>query len=390
MNVSADLSVLVIGVLLAWSFASQLLPANAPGFVGTVYWSVAIVGTLLFLAALLGHELAHAVVARRNGVGVEGITLWLFGGVATLESDPPGPGAEFRIAAAGPAASVILGVLSWGAGLGLDAIGGPRAWVVMLAYLGLINVFLAVFNLLPGAPLDGGRILGSVLWKIRGDRATGLEGAAKTGKAIAVLLIVAGLAQVWYFENPGSLWTVLIGFFLFNAARSEAAFYGAERALSGMTVAGAMLSPVQVAKTWNTVSQAVDGPFAHSTQNALPVVDATGQVRGLLLMEQVKRLQAEQWATTDCAQVMLPIEGMPMLDPAEAMTEVIPRIGNRGHALVLSDRKLVGMIGPAEVQRAVELSTARRRSGRRGSTAGPPPTPQSGPSQEEWHPPAQH
>ena len=384
---SADPSVLVIGALLAWMFAAQMLPAEAPGLVPAVYWSVGIVGALLFLASLLGHELAHSVVARRNGVRVEGITLWLFGGVASLEGHPPGPGAEFRIAAAGPAASVVIGVVTWGGAVGLEALGGPRAWVVMLAYLGVINVFLALFNLLPGAPLDGGRIVGSLLWKIRGDRAAGLEGAAKFGKVIAVLLIAAGVAQIWFVGNWGALWTVLIGVFLLNAARAEAAFYGAERALGGLTVAGAMLSPVQFASTWTTVAQAVEGPFAHSTQGAVPVVDASGQVRGLLLMDQVKRLDAQRWATTECAQVMVPVDEIPLLDPAEAMTEVIPRIGTWGHALVLSDRKLVGMVGPAEVRRAVELSSARRRSGRRGAASGPPPAPQAPPAQQEWHPP---
>ncbi|MCP4435777.1 MAG: site-2 protease family protein [Actinomycetia bacterium] len=385
-DVSADLTVLIIGGLLAWSFSSSLLPSVVPGLVPAVYWSIGIVGALVFLASLLGHELAHSIVARRNDVGVKGITLWLFGGVAELEGDPPGPGAEFRIAAAGPVASVVIGIFMWGASVGLSAVGGPEPWVVMLGWLAFINVFLAAFNLLPGAPLDGGRILGSILWKVRGDRATGLEGAAQVGKGIAVLLMGVGVLEMWRLESIGGLWTIMIGFFLFNAARSEAAYYGAERALSGLTAAGAMLSPVQVTTTWTTVAKAVEGPFSHTSQTALPVVDAAGQVRGLLLMEHIKRLPAQRWAQVQAAELMQPVGSMALLDPTEPMNEVIGRMGPWGYALVLDGDRLLGMIGPAEVQRSVELARARRTGSR--TMAGPPPPPGETPSQH-WQPPTQ-
>ncbi len=386
-EVSADLSVLVIGALLAWSFSSDLLPNAAPGLPSAVYWSIAAVGAIVFLGSLLGHELAHSVIARRNGVGVSGITLWLLGGVATLEGEPPGPGAEFRIAAAGPAASVVIGAVGVGAALGLNAINGPDVWVAMLFYLGFINVILALFNLLPGAPLDGGRILGAVLWKIRGDRATGLVGAAQVGKVLAGLLILAGFAEILYLGSFGGFWTMMIGFFLLNAARAEATYYGAQRALGGLTVAGAMLSPVQVTTTWSSVAKAVEGPFAHTSQSAVPVVDAAGQVRGLLLMEQVKRLPAQQWADTQAADIMAPLNDVAMLDPTQPMTEVIAEVGTWGHALVLDGQSLVGMIGPSEVRRSVELSRARHRSHRGNTLVGPPPPP-GGVQPQHWQPPA--
>jgi len=385
-DISADLGVLLIGGFLAWNFSSFLLPTAVPGHVSLTYWSVGIVGAILFLASLLGHEMSHSVVARRNGLEVEGITLWLFGGVATLKGDPEGPGAEFRIAAAGPASSVVIGALFWGASWGLAALGGPDVWVVMLAWLGVINVFLAVFNLLPGAPLDGGRILGSVLWKLRGDRVTGRLGAAQVGKFIALLLILAGFAEMWLTESLGGIWTAMIGWFLYNAARAEANFYGAERAVAGLTVAGAMLAPVQVASTWTSVAKVVEGPLAHTSQTAVPVVDVSGQVRGLVLLEQVKRIPAERWDATQAADVMVPIDQVTLLDPAEAMTDVVEQVGWWGYGLVLDGRDLVGMVGPAEVRRAVELGGVRRRMGGPGWAAGPPPPPSGVPSQQ-WHPP---
>lgn len=384
-EVSADLGVLVIGAFLTWSFSTGVLPAAVPGLEGLTYWLVGAVGTVVFLASLLGHELSHSLVARRNGLRVDGITLWLFGGVARLDGEPKGPGAEFRIAAAGPLASVVFGGALWGLAVGLRAIGGPEVWVVMLGWLGLINVVLAVFNLLPGSPLDGGRILGSVLWKLKGDRAWGRWGAAQVGQVLAVLLIAAGIAEMWFTRSLGGLWTALIGWFLLNAARAEAAYYRAERAVGGLTVAGAMLTPVQVATTWSTIDRVVEGPFAHTSQSAVPVVDGTGQVRGLLLMAAVKRLPAEQWANTQAVDVMVPLVGIAILDPAEPMTEALRQMGSWGYGLVLSGRELVGMLGPHEVRRAVELGSARR-GGRNGWSAGPPPPPVRVPTQQ-WQAP---
>lgn len=352
-EVSAELSTLVIAALLAWSFASGLLPASVPDRLPVVYWSVAIVGSLLFLSSLLGHELSHSVVARRNGVEVKGITLWLFGGVASLGGNPPGPGAEFRIAAAGPAASVVFGAVSLGASLLVDVLGGPRVWVVMLGYLALLNGFLAAFNLLPGAPLDGGRILGSVLWKVRGDRSKGMAGAAKVGTVVAGLIIAAGFAEMWLTASYGGLWTILIGAFLLSAARAEARFYDAELALRGVVASSVMSHPVQVTAMWSTVSSAVQGPFAASSQSALPVVDSTQQIRGLLTMDQVRAIPAESWDITEVGAVMMDLSSTTMVGPTEPVAKVLEAMGASRHALVLDQGRLVGLIGPDEIRRWV-------------------------------------
>lgn len=370
MDVSAQLSTLVIAGLLTWSFATGLLPASVPDRVPVVYWSVAIVGALLFLASLLGHELSHSVVAKRNGVGVEGITLWLFGGVASLQGHPPGPGAEFRIAAAGPAASLLFGAVSLGGSILVDVLGGPQAWVVMLGYLALLNGFLALFNLLPGAPLDGGRILGSILWKIRGDRATGMAGAAKTGTVVAGLIVAAGFAEMWLSGSYGGLWTILIGVFLFNAARAEAGYYDAERALRGVTAHSVMLHPVQVTSTWSTVASAVHGPFAASTQSVLPVVDATQQIRGMLSMDKVRATPAESWGTTEVANLMTDLATTPMVGPADPVTQVIEQLGASRHALVLDQGRLVGLIGPEEIRNWMKMAQG---AGAPGSQTGGAP-----------------
>lgn len=355
-EVSAELSTLVIAALLAWSFASGLLPASVPHRLPIVYWSVAIVGSLLFLSSLLGHELSHSVVARRNGVEVKGITLWLFGGVASLGGHPPGPGAEFRIAASGPAASVLFAGLSFGASVLVDVLGGPQVWVVMLGYLALLNGFLAVFNLLPGAPLDGGRILGSILWKIRGDRSKGMAGAAKVGTVVAGLIIAAGFAEMWFTASYGGIWTILIGAFLLSAARAEARYYDAELALRDVVASSVMSHPVQVVAMWATVASAVQGPFATTSQSALPVVDANQQIRGLLTIDGVRAVPAESWATTEVAAVMMDLSTTAMAAPGDPVAEVLERLGASGHALVLDQGRLVGLIGPEEIRRSINAS----------------------------------
>lgn len=170
-EISADLGVVMFAGLLTWILASSILPASVAGLPAGAYWSVAALGTLLFLGSLLAHELGHAVVARRNDIEVLGITLWLFGGVAQLRSDARTAGAELRIALAGPAMSLVVGALSLAAAVGLRSVGVPEIYVVALGWLGLVNVVLAVFNLLPGAPLDGGRVLAALIWMVQIGRA---------------------------------------------------------------------------------------------------------------------------------------------------------------------------------------------------------------------------
>lgn len=230
-EVSANIGVLVIGGLLAWSLASMVLPQSAPGLVDRSYWAAGALGAGLFLISLLAHELAHSVVARRNGVEVLGITLWMFGGVSEMAEDPETPGADFRITAAGPATSLGLGGVFLGLSVLLSAVAAPEIFVVLCTWLGLINLVLGVFNLLPGAPLDGGRLVAVALWKWHGDRGRAHIGAAKCGRVVGLGLVVLGIVEMYQLGGISGLWTVLIGWYLFSAARSELGYYEHQRML---------------------------------------------------------------------------------------------------------------------------------------------------------------
>lgn len=383
---SMDLGVLLIGGLLTWTLASLVLPESSPGLVSTAYWSVGAIGALLFLGSLLAHEVAHSVVARRNGVTVQGITLWMFGGYAQFEDDPPSPGAEFRITAAGPATSLGLGALFAGAAYGIDALGAPQLYVSLMAWLGFINIFLGVFNLLPGAPLDGGRILAAGLWKLRGDRIAGHIGAATAGKFVGLGLVGFGVFESFALGGISGIWTVLIGWFLFSSARAEHAHYTGERAMGDMTVGDAMsVDPPRVA-SWTSVADLVEGPLRHTHQSAVVVTDAAGRAVGVVTMLDVRRVPAEQWNSTLAAQVSGQAPAPTVLAPDERLAEATARIdrANGGYAVVVADGALVGLLGPDEVRRAIEVG--RLRGPRLQRTSTPPPPPMSVPSQR-WEPP---
>jgi len=383
---SMDLGVLVIGGLLTWGLATIILPNGAPGLVDSVYWTVGIVGSLLFLGSLLAHELAHAVVARRNEVEVEGITLWLFGGFAQFRNEPRTPGAEFRITAAGPATSLGLGAVFLAMAFGLAQLGVPVVYTTMLAWLGIINGFLGVFNLIPGAPLDGGRILAAALWRIRGDRVSGRIGAASVGKFVGGGLIGLGLFELLALGGFTGLWTILIGWFLFNAARMEHTHFVGRRALGALTVGEAMAPIPETVTTWTSVADLVEGPLRRTSRPSVAVVDWQGRVVGVVGMDAVRRVPAERWATTDVVDIATSGDSLGAASPYEQLTDALERVGGAGgaHLVVEHDGRPIGFIGPDEVRRAIELGRLR---GPRRTVATPPPPPQGTVPQQRWDPP---
>lgn len=215
-------SLLGIAALLTAALGADLLPAADPGAPGVVRWLVAGVVAVAFLGSVLAHELAHATVARRRGIPVPSITLWLLGGVALLGAEPSRPGDELRVAVAGPATSAAVAVATGAVAWALGATGAPDVVVAGVGWLAVTNGVLAVFNLLPGAPLDGGRILRALAWRRLGDRDRATLVASAAGRFLGTLLMVAGLANVLFGVGFGSLWTALVGWFIVGAAEAEA------------------------------------------------------------------------------------------------------------------------------------------------------------------------
>lgn len=212
-------SIAIIAGIFTLSLASTILPASAPGFVGVVYVGTALAVTAALLGSIVAHELGHSIVAQNNDVGVSGITLFALGGVAKLESEPTNPGAAARIALAGPAVSVVIGLVSLAAAAAAGFVGASAIIVAALTWLGLINLSLAVFNMLPALPLDGGRALQAALWKRSGDRDQATISAASVGRYIGWAIVAFG---AWQLVTAGSgLWTMVIGWFILSSAKAE-------------------------------------------------------------------------------------------------------------------------------------------------------------------------
>ncbi|GHE14983.1 site-2 protease family protein [Streptomyces alanosinicus] len=215
-------SVLVIVALVTVALANGRFPAAHPGHSPFAYWALAVLTALVFLVSLLAHELAHAVVARRDGVQVEGITLGMLGGAVRLRGEAPSPAAECRIAGVGPLTSLLTGAALTGLAMGLAALRVSGLVVEAVAWVGAINVLLAVFNALPAAPLDGGRLLRAYLWHRTGDRLRATRGASAAGRVLGWCMVLSGFADVLFAGHLTGLWPALIGWFLITAASGEA------------------------------------------------------------------------------------------------------------------------------------------------------------------------
>lgn len=276
---SIDWSVLVIMWLFTWSLATTL-PDTAPGHSTTAYWLAGACGATVLLGSLLAHELTHAVVARRRGVEVLGVKLWLLGGIAQLGDEAKTPGAEFRIAASGPVTSLALAAVFAGAAEGLRAVASADIVVAVSWWLAGINLILGLFNLLPGAPLDGGRILRAYLWRRHGDPVRAAVGAARAGRVVAYILIGLGLLEFLAGAIVGGVWMVFVGWFLFTAARAEEAWVLTRQSMVGVRVADVMTADPHTVQGGISVEEFIQRYLLGDRHSAYPVADSDGRSQG--------------------------------------------------------------------------------------------------------------
>ncbi|GGI94507.1 site-2 protease family protein [Streptomyces brasiliensis] len=357
-------SVLVIVVLVTLALARGRFPEAHPGHSPTVYWALALLTAVAFLASLLAHELAHAVVARRNGVEVEGITLWMLGGAARLRGEAPTPGTELRIAGVGPLMSVVVGGLMAGLAVWLDALHVSGLWVEAVAWLAAINIVLAVFNALPAAPLDGGRLLRAFLWHRSGDRLRATQGASAAGKALGWFMVVTGFGAVLFAGNLSGLWSALIGWFLIAAATAEARQAEVQGVLKGVPVSRVMTPAPVTVPSWTTVSEFLgEGPFGPYRHSAFPVVLPDGAVAGLITMGIVNRTPQQGRSRTTVGDVMRPLTDVVTVAPGDPVVDLLPRLQESDvhRALVLDEDRLVGIVSLADITRALSWPTVSSR-----------------------------
>lgn len=342
-------SVGVIVMLIASILSTNVLPAALPGHRVGLYWIVAVAAALVFAASLLAHELAHAVVAKRHGVQVRSITLWMLGGVAELGDDPPDPAADLRIALAGPAASVVAGAVLAGLAIAIGRAPGPLAAAVAAAaaWLAIMNGMLAVFNLLPGAPMDGGRVLRAVLWRRYGDRRRAALAATKVGRYLGFGLMALGLAEaLWTGYLVSGLWLVLVGWFLESAARAEARATMVGWAVRGLLVEDVMTPDPDVAPGWNTVPEFAERVLAYSRQSAFPVIDAGGRLTGVVTNDMLARIRPAERPAVRISQVAREVPDDYLAAPADPVAPLLARPPLAGEvvAVVLDGERVAGIV----------------------------------------------
>jgi Zn-dependent protease len=332
---------LIIFGLIAWTLSTGYFPAQSPDLPASSYWAKGLVASLLFFVSILLHELGHAVVARRQGLRTRSITLFVFGGVAQLEKDPRDGRAEFWMAAAGPVASLALAGLFY-ALASLPFLGASAAAVAK--YLALINLMLALFNLVPAFPMDGGRLLRGALWGPLGKaRATRIASGA--GTLFAFLLIFAGVFSLLRGDSLGGLWYILIGWFIKDASFSSYQQVRLDEALRGVTVRDAMVQAVATIPGSGSVAEAAREYFMRTGYGSYPVTRGEAVV-GLLCLKDILRLSAEEREATSVQGAMRPLTDALVTDPDVPLPEVLSRMAQAGTArlLVMHGERLAGLL----------------------------------------------
>jgi Zn-dependent protease len=345
-------SLIAVFALIVWSLADGVLPSQNPGLSDGAYLGAAIVAALLFLASILLHELGHSWVARREGIEVDSVTLWLFGGVAEFKDRFANAGAEFRVALSGPLVSIGLGVL-----FVLIALAGlPSAVDGAAAWLGYINLILAAFNLLPASPLDGGRVLHAALWRAKGNYAWATRVASEIGQGFGYLFIALGLVMFIVQGSFSGAWLAFIGWYLLHGAKAEARYVATEQALGGLRVRDLMVAdPVTVDADW-TIGRFMDDVVSSHRFTTYPVLDG-GRPVGLLPLASVAAVPRSEWETRRVREAMISRDEVPLLTEDEkaldALAELSAPDANRG--LVVDNGHLAGLLSITDLARALEV-----------------------------------
>src|SRR6266567_9642697 len=353
-EVGFNWSLIFIFAWITWLLATTILPTDASGYPPLLYWFIAALGAVLFYACLLAHELSHAVVARRNGVKVAGITLWLFGGVSRLEGEPTSARSEALIAGVGPLTSFAVAVVAL-------AFFFLTSWSdlvsTLFAYLAVSNLLLGVFNLVPAFPLDGGRLLGAFLWWRSGSRQRGVHNAVRVGRVFAYLMIAAGVLELFFGQVANGLWIAFIGWFLLSAAASEEAGSNIRALLRSVPVSAAMRSPVVTLPDWVTVERFLESVAPNHSFTTYPIHEPSGKLTGVVRLSELVRLPASDRANKHLIEVARPIADVPTTNPREDLSALIQRVGLslEQRVLVFDNGSLVGIVSPADVARVMTL-----------------------------------
>jgi Zn-dependent protease/predicted transcriptional regulator len=354
-EINVDWSWLLIFFLVVYSLASGYFPTMYPNFGIAMNWLVGILAAALLFVSVLIHELSHSMVARSYGTPVRGITLFMFGGVSQTAEEPKSAREEFWMAIVGPVTSFGLAAVFYA----LGGIGAVMVWpspvVAVLGYLAMINLLLAVFNLAPGFPLDGGRVLRSALWAATGDLTRSTRYASYAGQAFGYILMGLGFTNVLGGSLIGGLWLVFIGWFLAGAARSSYQQLLVKQALSGVTVSQVMTSDVPVVDADTSLRQFVDETLLRYDYSCYPVHRGE-ELIGIVGIEEVRRFSPEQWQNVSVGEVAHEIDTAYKVAESDDAYEALTKLATEEvcRLMVMDNGQLKGTVGRESVFRLVQ------------------------------------
>ncbi|HZS79403.1 MAG TPA: site-2 protease family protein [Ktedonobacteraceae bacterium] len=353
-EINIHISWLIILVFLTWSLASGWFPALYHGWSPVTYWVTGFIASLLLFLSVLLHELAHSLVARARGLPVKSITLFIFGGVSNIEQEPKQPGIEFQMAVVGPLTSLVIGGICFLLQLPLRNVNSPVT--ATLGYLALTNILLGIFNLLPGFPLDGGRVLRSIVWKVSGSLRTATRVATIVGSIIAYLFILVGIWLFFGGDVLDGIWLGFIGWFLLSSSQSANSQAMLQSMFQGVKVADVMNPDVATVPANISLQKLVYEYFLPRGLRSAFVMQGD-YLAGLITLSDIRHVPQEQWAQTPVGHAMQPLEKLHAVSPTQSLNDVLPLMAgaNVNQLPVVQDGRLVGVISRESIVRYLEV-----------------------------------
>lgn len=346
----------IIFVLVTLSLAMVFFPQGYPGWSEATYWTIGIVGSLVFFGSVLAHELAHSLLSRRFGVPVKSITLFLFGGVSSITRDVDKPGQELLMAGAGPFTSIVLGGIFIGISFLTRGVSTPVA--ALSIYLGYINILLGVFNLVPGFPLDGGRVFRSIVWAITGNYSRATKIATGVGQGFAYLLILGGVYLVLRGDWANGIWIALIGWFMENAASSAYQQVRLRESLQGYTAADLMRGECARVPGNLSLTSLVNDHLLTGGQRCFMVTEGD-RLEGLVTLHEIRGVPRENWDTTSISDAMTKAAALQAVPPEEDAYAVLERMDSQdvNQIPVVKDGRLLGIVARDSVLRFIRTKS---------------------------------
>lgn len=351
-EIRIDFSWFIIFLLVLWSLSSSLFPTQFPELSPVTHLLMGIVGTLLFFASLLIHEISHSLVAKTKGIPIEGITLFIFGGMARTRMEAKTPGDEFQIAGVGPLVSILLSGLFSLFGYVSHQMGWGTAITGVAAYLAMINLLLAIFNLLPGFPLDGGRLFRATVWKITGNLTLATQMASIGGRFFGAFIVALGFLQLLRGFLVGGIWFILIGWFLMTAAVASYQEQLLRISLEGVRAQHMMTRHPETVASDLDLWELVDKFFLLRRYQAFPVMENDHPV-GIVTLNQIKEIPRDQWIRYTVRDIMTPIEKGVVVRSQAKMPDVLNKMeeSDTRRVLVVEDGQLEGIITASDLMR---------------------------------------